>query len=93
MMGEIIKSFSSFGENGLLGEGKIKMKKLVEGTYCQRCQYTAVESEFKIWKQDGGSVVSCGISQTLVTDIAPVWFFYIIESHLYNYFFNNFSLN
>ena len=48
MMGEIIKSFSSFGENGLLGEGKIKMKKLVEGTYCQRCQYMAVESEFKI---------------------------------------------
>ena len=48
MMGEIIKSFLSFGENGLLGEGKIKMKRLVEDTYCLRCQDITMRSELEI---------------------------------------------
>ena len=52
-MGEILKPFLSFGENGengLLGEGKIKMKRLAEDTNFLRCQDISIQSELEIWK-------------------------------------------
>ena len=47
-MGEILKPFLSFGENDLLGEGKIKMKRLAEDTYFLRCQDITIQSELEI---------------------------------------------
>ena len=79
-MGEILKPFLSFGENGLLGEGKIKMKRLAEDTYFLRCQDIIIQSELEIWKQYGCNVAWGGISQAAVIHKVPFSFFKLLKA-------------